>query len=128
MELVTIVIGLALLQYIYFGILVGKARGDHGVNAPACTGNEIFERYYRVQQNTMEMLVAFIPGIVMFSSAYGANIAAGIGAVFIVGRFIYLKSYVADPAKRTVGFALSMLPTLVLIIGGVIGAVMKMMG
>ena len=53
MELVTIVIGVALLEYIYFSILVGKARGEHGVEAPATTGHEIFERHYRVQMNTM---------------------------------------------------------------------------
>ncbi len=127
MELIVIVIGVALLQYIYFSILVGKARGTYGVNAPACTGNEIFERYYRVQQNTMELLVPFIPGMIMFTRAYGADIAAGIGVVYIIGRFIYLKSYVADPGKRAMGFVLSMLPILVLIIGGLIGAVMKIM-
>lgn len=125
MELLVIVIGVALLQYIYFGILVGKARATHGVSAPACSGNEIFERYYRVQQNTMELLVPFIPGMIMFSREYGANIAAGIGVVYIIGRFIYLKSYVADPSKRSLGFGLSMLPVIVLIVGGIIGAVMK---
>lgn len=128
MELVAIVISVALLEYIYFSILVGKARGTHGVDAPACTGNEIFERYYRVQQNTLELLVAFIPSIIMFAQSYGAQIAAGIGAVFIVGRLLYQRSYVADPSKRTVGFLLSMLPVLILLIGGLVGAIMRLMG
>jgi len=48
-ELITI---LALLQFLYFGILVGKARDRYGVKAPAVTGNENFERYLRVQMNT----------------------------------------------------------------------------
>lgn len=127
MEVVIIVIGVALLEYIYFSILVGKARGEHGVSAPATSGNEIFERYYRVQMNTLELLVAFIPGIIMFSRFFSPDIAAGIGAVFIVGRLLYLKSYVGDPAKRSIGFALSFLPVLILVVGGIVGAVMKMM-
>lgn len=125
MELVTIVVGVALLEYIYFSILVGKARGEYGVDAPATSGHEIFERHYRVQMNTLELLVAFIPGIYMFSQFFSTDIAAGIGGVFIVGRFLYLKSYVGDPKKRSIGFALSILPVLILVIGGIAGAVMK---
>ena len=56
MEYVALVSGLALLQYIAFGMLVGKARGKYGVKAPAITGNDVFERYFRVQQNTLELL------------------------------------------------------------------------
>jgi len=125
MEFVTIVIGVALLEYIYFAVQVGKARGEHGVSAPATTGNEIFERYYRVQMNTLELLVAFIPGLIMFSRYFDPNVAAGIGAIFIIGRMLYFKSYVSDPAKRSIGFALSILPVLILVIGGLVGAVMR---
>ena len=67
MEYVTLVSGLALLQYIAFGILVGKARGRYGVKAPAITGNDIFERYFRVQQNTLELLVVMLPAMWLFA-------------------------------------------------------------
>ena len=70
MELVTIVIALALIEYTVFGMLVGKARGKYGIDAPAISGNPIFERYYRVQQNTLEVLVLFIPGMWMFDPAH----------------------------------------------------------
>ena len=53
MAYVDIVTALALLQFVYFGIQVGRARGRFGVKAPAITGNEQFERYFRVQQNTL---------------------------------------------------------------------------
>ena len=63
MELVTIVIAVALIEYSVFGMLVGKARGTYGIDAPAITGYPIFERYYRVHQNTLENLV--LKGVLM---------------------------------------------------------------
>jgi glutathione S-transferase len=122
MEQVTIVIALALIEYAVFGMLVGRARGKYGIDAPAITGNPIFERYYRVHQNTLENLVLFIPGIIMFARYVSADVAAGLGILFIVGRFLYLRAYVADPKSRSLGFALSYIPALILVIGGLVGA------
>ena len=118
MEFVAIVVVLALLQYFSFALLVGKARAQYQVHAPAITGHPEFERYYRVHQNTLEMIVMFIPAIVLFSYWVRPDIAAGIGVVYLIGRFIYLRAYVADPASRGLGFGLSMLPILVLLLGG----------
>ena len=67
MIFVHLVIGVALLEFLYFGFAVGRAREKYGVKAPATTGNEMFERYYRVQMNTLEQLIVFIPGIVLFA-------------------------------------------------------------
>ena len=127
MELVALVILVALIQYIYFSVMVGGARGKYGVDAPATTGNETFERYYRVQMNTLEMLVSLIPAMAIFALNVRADVAAYAGIVYITGRFIYFKSYVGDPKKRTVGFLLSMLPILVLIVWGGISIFMSMM-
>ncbi len=52
MAYVDIVTVLAVLQFLVFGFQVGGARGKYGVKAPATTGNEIFERVFRIQQNT----------------------------------------------------------------------------
>ncbi len=122
MEWVAIVIALALLQYTLFGGLVGRARMKYNVQAPATEGHPVFERYYRVHQNTLETLMMFIPGILLFASYVRADLAAAIGAVFIIGRFIYLRAYVADPKSRSLGFLLTILPAAVLIVGGAIGA------
>jgi glutathione S-transferase len=108
MEIVAVVIALALLEFVVFGMLVGRARGRYGVNAPAISGHEIFDRYFRVHYNTMEMLVTF-------------------GAVYLVGRIVYLRSYVADPRKRDIGFGLSALPIVVLLLGALWGAVRVML-
>jgi hypothetical protein len=79
MAYVDIVTALAILQFIVFAIKVGGARSRYGVAAPATTGNPIFERHFRVQQNTLEQLVAMLPGLYLFSrwiSPIGAASAA----------------------------------------------------
>jgi len=118
-----IVIILAVLEYIVFGILVGRARGRYGIKAPATTGHDVFERYFRVHQNTAETLIAFIPAISLFALFLNPNWAAWIGLVYIIGRIVYFRAYVADPAKRSAGYGLSIFPILVLLIGGLIGAI-----
>ena len=122
MAWVTIVAMLALLEYFFFSIKVGQARGKYGVKAPATTGNEIFERYNRVHQNTMEQLVVFVPAMWLFATYVSANIAALLGLVFVVGRVLYMRGYVQDPSKRSLGFAVSAIPQLILLLGSVIGA------
>ncbi len=128
MDLVTVVLSLALVEYIVFAVLVGRARGQYGVSAPAVTGHEMFERYYRVQMNTLELLVVFVPAILTFAHYVSARWAAGLGAVYVVGRVIYLMSYVKNPASRGAGFGLSMLPIMVMVIGTLIVAVQKVFG
>ena len=59
MEYVVVVVMLALLQYTWFGIEVGRARGRFEVPAPATTGNESFERFCRAHQNTTNCSVVF---------------------------------------------------------------------
>jgi|SRR5512139_421060 uncharacterized membrane protein YecN with MAPEG domain len=123
MELVAVVIVLALLEFVAFGALVGRARGRYGVKAPATGGHEIFDRYFRVHYNTMEMLVVFVPAIWLFGLYVSPGWGALLGAVFIVGRILYLRGYVADPSKREFGFGLSVLPVVILLIGALVGAV-----
>lgn len=123
MELVAIVTALALVEYIYIAMQVASARGKYDIPAPATTGHEIFERTYRVQQNTLEQLVVFLPSIWMFGSYVNAPIAAGLGLVFIVGRALYLVGYVKDPGSRGRGFLISFSANVVLLLGGLAGAI-----
>jgi uncharacterized membrane protein YecN with MAPEG domain len=128
MEYVALVSLLALLQYVTFAVLVGRARGRYGVKAPATTGHPEFERYFRVQQNTIEMLVPLLPAMWLFARYVSAGWAALLGAVYLVGRVVYLRSYVADPARRGPGFGLSVLPILVMLIGGLVGVASALLG
>ena len=127
MAYVDIVTALALLQFLVFGFKVGQARGRYGVKAPAVTGNEIFERHFRIQQNTLEQLIVFLPGLYLFSRYFSPLVAAVLGVIYLVGREVYSAGYVKDPAKRSAGFGLSFLPTVILVLGGLIGAVRNLL-
>ena len=128
MTTVYIVIGLALVQFFIFGLLVGSARVKYQVKAPSISGDPIFERYYRVHYNTMEQLVVFVPAMLMFGNYINPTAAAVLGLVFIVGRVVYFRGYVADPAKRATGFGLSVMPVMILLLGGLGGALWSVIG
>jgi glutathione S-transferase len=121
MQALDVVTVLAIAQYIWFGVLVGQARGRYGVQAPAVTGHDIFERYYRVQMNTLELLVPLIPAMHLAARYWSPLWVAAAGGVFIVGRFVYLRAYVSDPKTRALGYALSALPLLALLIAVLVG-------
>ena len=123
MAYVDIVTALALLQFVVFGFKVGKARGLYGIKAPAVAGNETFERHFRVQQNTLEQLIVFLPGLYLFSHYFNPWVAAILGVIYLIGREIYALTYVKDPGKRTAGYAMTFLPTVILVVGGLCGAV-----
>ncbi len=123
MPFVAIVTALALVQFFLFGLRVARARGRYGVPAPATTGHEVFERHFRVQMNTLEQLVIFLPALWIFASYISPLWAAALGVVFLLGRAIYAISYVQDPKSRALGFALTALPTLAMLIGIVIWGV-----
>jgi hypothetical protein len=127
MAWVEIVTLLAVIQLLAFGFLVGKARVQFKVAAPATTGNEIFERYFRVQMNTLETLVVFLPALWIAALYWWPPLMAAIGVVYLIGRQMYLASYVRDPAKRSAGYGLSFLPTAVLAVLGLIGAVQALL-
>src|ERR1700683_2867706 len=107
MIFVHLVIGIALLEFLYFGFAVGKARDKYGVKAPATAGNEMFERYFRVQVNTLEQLIVFLPSILLLARYADPLIAAALGLVFVIGRALYFRAYTRDPGARSLGFALS---------------------
>ena len=124
---VAVVIIIAVIQFVIIAWLVGRARTRYGIKAPATTGHEVFERWFRVQQNTMELLIVFIPAISLFAIYAHPNWAAWIGVVYVVGRIVYTRAYVADPSRRSFGFGLSMAPILVLLAGALIGALRAML-
>ncbi len=126
MEYVAIVTGLLLLQLFWFSLLVGKARQTHSCPAPAMSGPPEFERAYRVHMNTTEQLVILIPSMWMFAYFVRADVAAGLGIVFLIGRVLYRTSYLADPSSRTLGFMVGWLAMMAMLVGSIIGAAMRL--
>jgi len=121
MPYVHLVVVLALAEFVVFGYAVGRARSRYHVPAPATAGHEVFERYYRVQMNTLEQLVVFVPAMMLFGRYLSAPTAAALGVLFIVGRALYFQGYVRSPERRHFGFGVSFFPNLVLLIGALVG-------
>jgi glutathione S-transferase len=126
-EPVFIVILLALIEYQVLTGLVARARNLYGVRAPATTGNPDFERTYRVQQNTLENLIVFLPAIWIFGLYVSALWATVLGALFIVARAAYAVGYIRAAEKRGPGAGVSGLVLAVLVIGGLIGLALKLL-
>jgi uncharacterized membrane protein YecN with MAPEG domain len=126
MEFVALVTLLLLFQYLTFMMLCGMARGKGGVQAPATTGDELFERALRVQVNTLEQLVITLPAMWISAMYYRPLVAAGLGLVFFLGRLLYRTGYMQDPAKRGPGMMIGFLANVALLLTALWGAVMQL--
>ena len=118
----------ALIEYFVFAWLVGRARVKYGISAPATGGNAVFERYFRVQQNTLELLILFVPGLWMAAAYWDARVMAALGVVYVIGRIVYFRGYVAEPGLRHNGFLLSIVPVALLLVAGVVGVLRGLIG
>jgi glutathione S-transferase len=118
---VSLVTLLSLIEYFAFSALVGRARATYGVKAPAMSGHEVFDRYFRVHYNTLELLIMFVPALWIAATYWNPLWMAGIGAVYLVGRILYLQGYVRDPKTRSIGFGLSITPIGILVLFALAG-------
>lgn len=115
---------LTILLIWIFTARTGRARMKHGVAAPATSGSPEFERASRVHGNTIEQAVMFLPAL--WVAAYftlGDQIAAAIGALWIIGRLVYSSAYLKDPKKRGPGMMITMLSTAALVLAGLYGVI-----
>jgi glutathione S-transferase len=125
MEPIAIVTVVALVQYVVFAYKVSLTRIKYGVLAPATSGHPEFERTFRIHQNTLEQLVLFLPALWMFGLYVHPLTGALVGLLFPVGREVYRRSYIADPATRAAGAAIGGGASLVLLLGASIGALVS---
>ena len=109
--------------YFFTAVRVGILRGRHQVKAPATSGHPLFDRAYRVQLNTLEQLGIFLP-FLWIAALYPLEpwwLVPLIGAVWLFGRFIYLRLYMQDPEKRIIGAGICGLSNLAMLIVAVCG-------
>ena len=67
--------------------------------APATTGPAEFERAFRVQMNTLENAVIFLPALWLASIYFSPRIAAAVGAVWVAARALVRLRLLAQPAR-----------------------------
>jgi len=118
----------ALLVYIWTIFKVGGARVAFNVPAPATDGPPEFLRTWRVQMNTLEQLIIFLPSLWLFATGWGDLLAAIIGVFWPIGRIIYARGYIAAPEKRSLGFMISFFASVILLLGGLAGTLRNMLG
>jgi glutathione S-transferase len=119
---------LALLVYVWTFAAAARARATYKVQAPAVTGHPDFERFLRVQMNTVEQLVLFLPSLWIFSLFLSQRIGAVLGLIWVIGRIVYNLGYYSAAEKRGPGFGISIVASLLLLIGGLIGVLGFMTG
>lgn len=115
--LVAIVTLVSLLVYVWMILRIGGARRKAGIDAPAMTGDPELERHLRIQANTVEWLVIYLPSLWLFAIYWFDMAAAALGVVWIFGRILYALGYAADAKKREVGFIIQALATAILLFG-----------
>ena len=115
--LVAIVTLVSLLVYVWMILRIPGVRRRTGIDAPAMTGDPALERHLRVQANTVEWLVIYLPALWLFAIYWNDLFAAAMGAVWIIGRIVYALGYAADPKKRELGFIIQALATAILVFG-----------
>lgn len=118
---VSLVTILALIFFLVVTINVGGARVKYGVKAPSVSGKPEFERVLRVQQNTLEQLILFLPAMWIFANFVSATAAAILGAIWIGSRILYAWGYYKAAERRGPGFAIGILCTIVLLMGSLVG-------
>ncbi|HEX2760122.1 MAG TPA: MAPEG family protein [Rhizomicrobium sp.] len=118
--LTAIVTLLAVLISLAFMIGVARTRSHVRIDAPAMTGHPDLERAVRIQANTVEQFVIFLPSLWLAALYFQGWAPPVIGLVWCLGRVLYAFVY-GTHKQRFPGFALTIFPTLILIVLAAIG-------
>ncbi len=116
---------LAVLVIVYTLVLVGRTRGRHGIQPPAMSGHPEVERALRVQGNTLEQVVIFLPLLWVATLYFHAVgwLAPLLGLVWCVGRLVYAQGYMIAPEKRELGFIITAIGSVGLLILSIWGLI-----
>lgn len=117
----------ALILYLVVTINVARSRARHKIMPPRMSGEPEFERVLRVQQNTLEQLILFLPALWLFAIYVSPIWSAVLGAIWIVGRIVYAWGYYQAAEKRLLGFGLSNLSGTVLLAGSLVGIILALL-
>jgi glutathione S-transferase len=119
---------LVVLFYFFIATRVPVARRKFKVRLPAVTGDPGFERVFRVHQNTLEWLPLFLPPLWLCALYLSDLAAAGLGLLWIVGRYLYYVGYAQQVEKRLPGFFIQATACLALVVCALVGMAMRAVG
>ena len=115
---------LAVLVALWTAIRVARVRGRVKIPPPATTGSPELECALRVQANTVEQFIIFLPALWLAALYFQGWIPGVLGLLWGLGRIVYALGYRAEkPGAREPGFFIGMLSTLALIVLAAIGIV-----
>ena len=117
-----------LCVYFWMALQVGKARQRFEIPAPRMDGPEDFLRVLRVQGNTTEGLLLFLPSLWLFALTIGDGWAALVGVFYPIGRIVYAHGYYKEALQRSRGFTIGIVSTVILLIGAAIGLLLTLVG
>ena len=127
LDFVPLITVLTLLLFFGVSLNVGLARGKYNIQVPATSGHPKFDISYRIQMNTLEATVLFLPALWLFSWYVSNRWAAILGAAWLLGRVVYVVGYTLDPKKRAPGFLIAIFSTITLIVGALVGIVVQVL-
>jgi len=113
---------LAVTISVFFAIYVARTRRATGIDAPAMSGDPRLERALRIQGNTVEQLVIFLPALWLAALYFQGWAPPILGLIWCLGRIIYFFVY-GSAKQRFPGFAPTIFPSLILIVLAIIGIV-----
>lgn len=113
----------AILISIGTAILVARVRTVTRVLPPAMSGDPRVERALRVQGNTVEGFIVFLPALWLAALYFQGWVPPVIGLIWCLGRIAYAVGYMADASRRHIGFAICIFSVLILVILAGIGIV-----
>ena len=102
-------------------LLVARARGRYQVKAPATTGPEGFERMLRIQANSNESALMFLPALWAAANFGAVWLSATLGAVWLLSRTWYIVAYANPTRSRGPAYTLSFVAVLGLVLQGLWG-------
>ena len=118
-----LVTALALLLLFGTAAAVGRGRGKYGIKAPATSGHPDFDRLFRVQMNTLEMTVLFLPALWLAATYWNPVYAGYVGLVWLAARIWYAFAYAAEANRRGPAFLVSVLSFATLLIASLVGII-----
>lgn len=125
-HLVAVVTLLCSLMIFGMALTVARTHKRTGILAPAMTGHPSLERAIRAHSNTLEWLPVFLPSMWLFAIYWSPAWAAGLGALWLVGRIAYFVGYLAEPMKRYPGFFIQAIAAFALLFGA-LGRILYLM-